>query len=126
GPRLVLAAVCELEAVRPVDRHRVDAEPLQRLEDGVAGAPVEGDTLLQLRRARRVLEQHHVRERVAGADDGHARAAARLCDLVAESVDLGDGLLQVLLVDLVGRHGHMSLYGWFVLSGPSPWLGQPT
>jgi hypothetical protein len=36
--------------------------------------------------------------------------SARGCrDLVAEIVDLADRLLQVLLVDLVGRHRHVSV-----------------
>jgi hypothetical protein len=47
-PRLVLVAVGELEAVRAVDRHRVDPQPLQRLEERVARASVERDALLQL------------------------------------------------------------------------------
>src|SRR5690348_9630580 len=64
-PRLLLIAARELETVRPVNRHRVDVEPLQRLEERVAGATVEGDALLQLRRLWRVLEEEDVRERVA-------------------------------------------------------------
>src|SRR5581483_819728 len=76
----------------------------QRLQERVAGAAVERDALLQLGCARRVLQEEDVRERMAGADHRDARPVARLCDLVAESVDLGDGLLQVLLIDLVRRH----------------------
>src|SRR5262249_28297043 len=100
--RLVLAAVCELEAVRAVDRHRVDVQGLQRLENRLSRPPVEGDALLNLRRLRPVLEQHHVGERVARADDRHA-VPARPRDLVGKLVALDDRLLQVLLVDLVGR-----------------------
>ena len=106
GPRLLLVAARELEAVRAVDRHRVDVQALQRLQERVAGAAVEGDSLLQLRRLRRVLEEEDVRERMAGAEHGNARSARRLRKLVTESVALGDRLLQVLLVDLVVRHGH--------------------
>ena len=95
----------ELEAVRAVDGQRVDAQPLQRLEDRLAGAAEERDALLDLRRLRRVLEQHDVGERMAGAEHRNARSPAARRDLVAELVDLGDRLLQVLLVDLVGRHG---------------------
>src|SRR2546430_1387001 len=63
GPRLVLVAVGELDAVRPVDRHRIDVQALQRLEYRVAGAAVERNALLELRRARRVLQQEDVPER---------------------------------------------------------------
>src|SRR5437588_718025 len=40
--RLLLVAVGELEAVRPVDRHRVDAEALERLEIGRASCRERG------------------------------------------------------------------------------------
>ena len=106
GARLVLVAVGELEAVRPVDGERVDAQPLQRLEERVAGASVERDSLLQLRRPRRVLEEEDVGERMARAEHRHARAGAGLRELIPESVDLGDRLLQVLLEDFVSRHSH--------------------
>ena len=74
---LVLRPVDELEAVRPVDRHRVDAEPLQRLEHRLPGAAEEGDALLQLGRLRPVLDEEDVRQRMARAEHRHALAAAR-------------------------------------------------
>ena len=40
-----------LHAQRPVDRQRVDAEALEALHQRAAAAPVEGDALLDLRRA---------------------------------------------------------------------------
>ena len=103
-PRLVIRLVGELEAVRPVDRHRVDVEPLQRLEDRLACAPEEGDAFLNLRRLRPVLEEHDVGARMPGSEHGHTLAVSGGGDLVAEVVDLGDRLLEVLLVDLVGGH----------------------
>ena len=104
-PRLVLVAVRELEAVRPVYGHRVDAQALERLQDRLARAAVERDALLHLRRLRRPLEQEDVRERVPRAEHRHARSARRAGDLVAELVDLENGLLQVFFVDLVGGNG---------------------
>ena len=74
-PRLLLVLAGELEAVRAVDRHRVDVQPLERLEDRLARAAVERDALLHLRRLRPVLQQEHVGERVAGAEHRHARPA---------------------------------------------------
>ena len=102
--RLLRLLAGELEAVRPVDGERVDVQPLQRLDDRLPGAAVEGDALLRLRRLRPVLEQEDVRERVARADDREGGVAGGMRDLVAELVDLGDRLLEVPLVDLVGRH----------------------
>src|SRR5919108_687455 len=61
--------------------------------------------LLHLGRLRRPLEQEDVRERVARAEHGHALSARGAGDLVAELVDLENGLLQVFLVDLVGGNG---------------------
>jgi phenylalanyl-tRNA synthetase alpha subunit len=58
--------------------------------------------------------------------DGNARAARRVGDLVAELVDLGDGLLQVLLVDLVGGHGAHRGSLRFSPSGLFPWPARPT
>src|SRR6476659_5501085 len=111
--RLVLVAVGELDSVLPVDRHRIDMEPLERLEDRLAGAAVEGDPLLYLGRLRLEFEQHHVRERMAGSHDGHPGAAADLGHLVGQVVDLDDRLLEVLLVDLVGRwHGPLDFRGY--------------
>ena len=43
---LVGRALRELDAVRPVDRHRVDAQPLERLQDRLPRPAVEGDPLL--------------------------------------------------------------------------------
>ena len=107
GPGLLGILAVELEAVRAVDRHRVDAQALQRLQDRLARAPVEGDAFLYLRGLRRVLQEHHVGERVARADDRHAALAGGAPDLVAELVDLADRLLEVLVEDLVGGHsGH--------------------
>src|SRR4029079_881345 len=88
GLRLLLVAAGELDAVRPVDRHRIDVQALQRLEECVAGAAVEGDSLLQLRRLRRVLEEEDVCERMAGAEDGDARSSGRLRELVTERIAL--------------------------------------
>jgi hypothetical protein len=54
-----------------------------------------------------MLEQHHVRAGMTGSEHGHTLAVSGGGDLVPEVVDLGDRLLEVLLVDLVGRHrGH--------------------
>ena len=103
--RLLEALAAELEAVRAVDDHRVDVQALQRLLQRLAGAAEEGDALLDLRRLRRVLEQEDVRQRVPGAEHGNVRRVTCAADLVPELVDLGDGLLQVTLVDLVGRCG---------------------
>ena len=125
-PGLVLVAAGELEAVRPVDRERVDAEPLQRLEDRLAGAPVERHALLHLGRLGRVLQQKDVGQRVPGADHRDARAGSRVRDLVTELVDLRDGLLQVLLVDLVGGDGAHRGSLRFSASGLFPWPGRPT
>ena len=57
---LLLVRVGELEAVRPVDRHRVDLEPLQRLQNCLPGAAEEGDPFVLLCRLRPVLEQEDV------------------------------------------------------------------
>ena len=103
--RLLRLLSGELEAVRPVDGERVDVQPLERLDDRLAGAAVERDALLRLRRLRPVLQQEDVRQRVPGADHGEAGLAGGMRDLVAELVDLGDRLLEVPLEDLVGRHG---------------------
>jgi len=100
GARLVLVTVCELQAVRAVDRHRIDVEPLQRLQERVACAAEERDALLQLRGARLVLQEKDVGERMARADHRHPRSSACVRDLVTERIDLGDRLLQVLLVDV--------------------------
>ncbi len=107
-PRLFLVAVGELQAVRAVHRQRIDAQPLQRLEEGIARTSIERHALLELRRARQVLEQEDVGERMTRADDRYARTGSYLRDFITESVDLGDRLLQVFLVDFVGRHGHLS------------------
>src|SRR5262245_51241731 len=42
---------------------------------------------------------------MTGSDDGNAELVSGTRELVSELVDLGDGLLQVPLVDLVGGHG---------------------
>ena len=125
-PGLVLVLHRELEAVRPVHRHRVDAKALERLEDRLAGAAVERHALLQLGSLRAVFQEEDVRERMAGADHGHALAARGAGDLVPELVDLGDRLLQVLLVDLVGGHGHEGGLARFAPSAPFPWPGRST
>ena len=84
-------------------------EPLEALHQRVAGAPVEGDALLDLGRGRRELEQHHVGLRMARAEHRHqvaARAVRALLEAVGELVELADRPLEVLLLDLVvgGRH----------------------
>jgi hypothetical protein len=53
-----------------------------------------------------VLEEEDIGERMAGAEHRHARTGTGLRELVPESVDLGDRLLQVLLEDFVSRHSH--------------------
>ena len=103
--RLVLVAARELEAVRPVDRHRVDPQPLQRLEDRLAGAAVERHALLHLRRLRYRLQHEDVGEGMPRSQHGHAAFTCGSGDLVPELVDLGDRLLQVLLGDVVGQGG---------------------
>ncbi len=97
-------AVGELERVRPVDRERVDGQPVERLAQRLAGPPEEGDALLHLSRLRPVLEQEDVGARMAGAEDRNALALAGARDLVRELVDLGDRLLEVLLGDFVSSH----------------------
>src|SRR6266566_5435563 len=64
GTRLILLTVRELEAIRPVDGHRIDMEALERLQARLAGAAVEGDALLDLGRLGTEFEQHHVCERM--------------------------------------------------------------
>ena len=71
---LVVGAFRELDAVRPVDRHRVDVQPLERLQHRLARPAEERDALLHLRRLRPVLEQEDVRERVTGARAPGSRA----------------------------------------------------
>jgi len=39
-----------------------------------------------------------------GSEHGHSLAVSGGGDLVPEVVDLGDRLLEILLVDFVGRH----------------------
>src|SRR6476659_8117391 len=63
--RLLLVTAGKLEAVRPVNRHRVNVQALQRLEERVPGATVERDSLLQLRGLWLVLEEEDVCERMA-------------------------------------------------------------
>ena len=106
-PRLRIVGVlgAELEAVRPIDGERVDVEPLQRLQQRLPRAAEEGDALLDLRRLRRPFEQEDVRQRMPGSDDRDVELVAVARKLVAERVDLGDRLLQVTVVDLVGGHG---------------------
>ena len=60
----------ELEAIRAVDGERIDVEPLQGLEQRLAGTPEERHPLLDLGRLRRPLEQEHVRERVSRSEHG--------------------------------------------------------
>ena len=95
----------ELEAVRAVDRERIDLQPLERLQNRLARAPEERHALLDLLVLRRVLQEEDVGERVARSHDRDAQLVAGPGKLVAELVDLGDGLPQVALVDLVGGHG---------------------
>jgi hypothetical protein len=95
--RLLLVAPGELDAVRPVDRGRIDVEPLQRLEDRLARAAKERDAFVLLRVLRAVLEEEDVTERVARADDRSAIGPCRRRDLPAELVALGDRLLEITL-----------------------------
>src|SRR5205085_9313216 len=103
--RLVRLRALELDAVRAVDGHRVDAQPLQRLEDRLPGAAEERDALLGLAALRRPLEHEDVRDPMARPE--HRRAVgARTRDLVAELVDLADRLAEIPVVDLVVRRSH--------------------
>jgi hypothetical protein len=98
-----------LHAQRPVHRQRVDLKALERLHQCAAGTAVEGDALLDLRRLGGVLEQHHVRLRMAGAQHRHQVAAGAVragLQLARERVQLADGALQILLADLVVGHRH--------------------
>ena len=96
-------------------------EALQRLEDGLSGAPEERDALLDLRRLRRELQEHDVGEGMARPDDGDAQLVTGARELVPELVDLGDRLLEVPLVDLVGGHGGGHGVGvTFSFRGPFP------
>jgi hypothetical protein len=96
-PRLLLVRARELEAVRPVDRHRVDLEAAAATSARLPGAAEEGDALVLLRRLRPVLEQEEVGLRMAGAEHRRAVRACLMGDLAAEIVDLGDRLLEVAL-----------------------------
>ena len=69
------------------------------------GPPEEGDTLLDLGRLRRPLEEEDVRERMARPEHRNVELVTQGEQLIAELVDLGDRLAQVTLVDLVGRGG---------------------
>ena len=102
GPSLFGILPRQLEAVRPVHGHRIDSQPLQRLQERLPRPAVERDALVHLRGPRLVLQEEDVRERVPGAEHGHVLLVAAPRDLVPELVDLGDGLLEVAVVDLVG------------------------
>ncbi len=98
-----------LHEQRAVDRERVDLEAPQRLHQRAAGAPVEGDALLDLGGPRRVLEQHDVGLRMARSEHRHQRAARAVLaplDVACEEVELADRALEVLLTDLVVGRGH--------------------
>jgi hypothetical protein len=94
---LLLVGPGELEAVCPVDRHRVDLEALQRLQHRLTGAPEEGDAFMLLRGLGPVLQEEEVGLRMAGAEHRRPVRACLLGDLAAEIVDLGDRLLEVAL-----------------------------
>ena len=96
-PSLLLVGSGELQAVRPVNRRRVDLEALERLQHRLPGAAEECDALVLLRGLRPVFEQEEVRLRVAGAKHRGAFIACLLGDLAAEIVDLGNRLLEVAL-----------------------------
>ena len=83
--RLLVLLGAELEAVRPVDRERIDAEALQRLEQGVAGATEERDALRDLGRLRSVLEEEDVGERMTRAEDGDVRLVGEGEELAPEA-----------------------------------------
>jgi hypothetical protein len=95
--RLLLVRPGELEAVRPVDRGRIDMEPLQRLQHCLTRAAEEGHALVLLGVLWAVLEEQDVREGVSGAEHRGSLRSGRLRDLTAEIVDLGDRFLQVPL-----------------------------
>ena len=111
----------ELQAIGPVDGERVYPQSLERLQDRLTRPAEERDTLLDLRGLRRELQQEDVGEWMARAEDRNAQLVAGACELVPELVDLGDGLLEIALVDLVGGHGgghEVRLI--FPVSGPFP------
>ena len=111
----------ELEAIRAVDGERIDVEPLQGLEQRLSGTPEERHPLLDLGRLRCPLEKEHVRERVSRSQHGDVQLVAVARKLVAERIDLGDGLLQIPVEDLVGGHGaHDRSFSGSPSSGPSP------
>jgi len=121
GSRIGRVLRAELQAVRPVDGEWIDVEPLERLEHGLPRTTEERHALLDLRRLRRELQKEDVGERVARAEHGHAQLVAGARELVAELVDLGDGPLEVTLVDLVGGHGGgHGVRGSFSSSAPFP------
>jgi hypothetical protein len=100
-----------LYAQRSVDRQRVDLQALQGLHDRATGAAVEGDALLDLRRHRRMLQQHDVGLRMARAEHRHQgapRAVRAGLQLARERVQLTDRTLEVLLADLVIGDRHRS------------------
>ena len=80
--RLLVVLGAELEAVRAVDRERIDGEPLQRLQERVARAAEERDAFGDLGRLRRVLEEEDVTERMPRAEHGHMRLVGKGEELV--------------------------------------------
>ena len=119
GIRRILRA--ELQAVRPVDGERIDMESLERFQHGLACAAEERDAFLDLGRLWRELQEKDVGQRMARSEHRDPQLVACPRELVTELVDLGDGLLEVALVDLVGGHGRgHGVPSTFSLSGPFP------
>ena len=62
--RLLVALALVLEDVRSVDRHRVDPQALDGLEERLPGSAEERDPFLNLGRLRPVLHEEDLGERV--------------------------------------------------------------
>ena len=76
---------------------------------------------MDLGRLRLILEEEDIGERMAGAEHRHVRLVAAAHPISSpELVDLGDGLLQVTVADLVGRAVALRTLSSFCPSAPSP------
>ena len=99
-----------LHAQRPVDGQRVDVQPLERLHQRGAGAAVERDALLDLRRARGA----YLSRKTSACGWPEPSTGIRLprgqcwqaCRSRVKRVELADRALEVLLADLVVGGGH--------------------